>query len=239
MNYARKEFILEEARQLLIKLWKKRAQIWSNPPDLEDLFPLPVDIIIKNILGIQYEEPVEIPSLASLRQEIVTTETVGFMDRVRNRIVVAQNIKNEWRRFTAAHEIGHWILHPSIKSHRDRPITGAERATLLRDPEEQEADLFAAELLMPRKVLRKYFIQHFGEMIDGRQPNEDLTVWLSAGTGESIDMIELAKRGARYRALLISKASTYKGRRLISLADRFGVSHTAMAIQLEELGLVK
>lgn len=239
MRYARREEIIEAARQLLIQLWKKRYQIWPNPPNVWDLFPLPTEIIITELLGVEYEEPIEIPSLASLRQDIVTAETAGFMDRDHPRIVVAQNVKIEWRRFTAAHEIAHWILHPAIKSHRDRPITGAERANPSRPPEEQEADLFAAELLMPRKILRQYFNRYFGEIIDGREPNEDLAFWLSAGTKQNIDFIELAKRPARYRALLISQLSSYKGRHFISLADRFGVSPTAMAIQLEDLGLVK
>jgi Zn-dependent peptidase ImmA (M78 family) len=233
MDYAQKKLIIEKARQLLIELWNKREELGLNVSEAEDLFPLQLDIVIQGLLGIKYEEPVEFPSLTSLTQEIETLKTAGFMDRLGRRIVVPQNFKIEWRRFTAAHEVAHWILHPEVKYHRDRPITGAERANFSLSIEEQEANLFAAYLLMPSKIVNLYFKRCFGKPIDGRQPNEELAVWLSS------DSIELAKRGSRYRALLISQQSSYKRKRFIPLADRFGVSPTAMAIQLEELGLVK
>src|SRR5205085_8276692 len=153
------------------------------------------------------------------------------------RIVVAQKFKVEWRRFTAAHEIGHWILHPSVVSLRERPLTGAERANPSRPAEEREADIFAAELLMPRKVLTEYFTRHFGACIDGTRPDEELAFWLSAGAGRDINMIELSKYGVSYRAFLISGLSSYRSRHFVSMADRFGVSLKAMAIQLEKLGL--
>ena len=51
------------------------------------------------------------------------------------------------RRFTIAHEIGHYVLHP--REGLDREDTAAN-FTLWNDPgEETEANLFAAELLMP------------------------------------------------------------------------------------------
>jgi Zn-dependent peptidase ImmA (M78 family) len=238
MSYPQSE-IIEKARQLLVRLWRKRDQIWLTPPSVEALFPLQPEIIVKDILAVEYEEPIEIPTLASLRQEVITTDTAGFIDRENNRIVVAQNFKAEWRRFTIAHEIGHWILHPAGQSFRHRPITGAERANPTRPVEEREADLFAAELLMPRKILKSEFNQRFGVCLDGSQPDQELAFWLSAGLGRDIDMIELAKNGTSYRAFLISGLSSFRGRHFIPLADRFGVSLKAMAIQLEKLGLVK
>jgi len=60
--------------------------------------------------------------------------------------------------FTAAHELGHWILHPKEMAAQPelgiviyrRPI-GDEI-----DPLEQEANHFAANLLVPEHMLRKY-----------------------------------------------------------------------------------
>lgn len=61
----------------------------------------------------------------------------------------------EWKRFTIAHEIGHFILHydrdadNGIYAHREH-IKGKNEA-------ENEADFFAANLLMPReKFMNKY-----------------------------------------------------------------------------------
>jgi hypothetical protein len=53
------------------------------------------------------------------------------------------------RRFTIAHEIGHFVLHPE----RGRP----ERGGVVNEAgrmEEREADAFAAELLMPEHLVR-------------------------------------------------------------------------------------
>jgi len=239
MKPSRKAAIIERSRQLLIQLWMMRDQLWDDPPSAEDLFPLPVEILIKGLLAIKYEEPIELPSLTSLTLKVSADETFGFMDRDSRRIVVPQNFKTEWRRFTAAHEVGHWVLHPKVKYHRDRPLTGAERNNAFLPPEEQEANLFAAYLLMPSRTVRKYFERHFGDSIDGREPNEELACYLSASAGQNIDAIDLAKRGPEYRGLLISQTSSYDGRRFIPLAARFGVSPTAMAIQLKDLQLVR
>jgi len=59
------------------------------------------------------------------------------------------------RRFTIAHEIGHFVLHPE----RCRPERGGavnEAGRL----EEREADSFAAELLMPEHLVREAVREH-------------------------------------------------------------------------------
>jgi Zn-dependent peptidase ImmA (M78 family) len=53
------------------------------------------------------------------------------------------------RRFTIAHEIGHYILHPSEILHYDRPEAIHFRAKNVSSLQEVEANYFAAELLMP------------------------------------------------------------------------------------------
>jgi Zn-dependent peptidase ImmA (M78 family) len=54
------------------------------------------------------------------------------------------------RRFTIAHEIGHFVLHPE----RCRPERGGGVNEAGRR-EEREADTFAAELLMPEHLVRE------------------------------------------------------------------------------------
>ena len=54
------------------------------------------------------------------------------------------------RRFTIAHEIGHFVLHPE----RVAPERGG-LANMAGGRLEREADLFAAELLMPEHLVRR------------------------------------------------------------------------------------
>lgn len=62
------------------------------------------------------------------------------------------------RRFTVAHEFGHWRLH------RDELRNNPKRSILFRiaigklnsDPEEKEANIYAANLLVPLDILKKY-----------------------------------------------------------------------------------
>ena len=62
------------------------------------------------------------------------------------------------RRFTIAHELGHFALHSGIRMHVDRDFRVNWRdddSSKAVDPEEMEANRFAAELLMPTNFLLK------------------------------------------------------------------------------------
>jgi Zn-dependent peptidase ImmA (M78 family) len=58
------------------------------------------------------------------------------------------------RRFTIAHEIGHFVLHPE----RQRAERGGAVNSGMRS-QEREADRFAAELLMPEHLVRHAVVQ--------------------------------------------------------------------------------
>jgi IrrE N-terminal-like domain len=59
------------------------------------------------------------------------------------------------RRFTIAHEIGHFVLHPGRqRSERGGKVNEAGRVL------EREADAFAAELLMPEDLVRQAVDEH-------------------------------------------------------------------------------
>jgi hypothetical protein len=62
----------------------------------------------------------------------------------------------ERRRFTVAHEIGHWVCHREAGP-RVCDLTSARAA---RDPLEREANTFAAELLMPAAEVRAAHARH-------------------------------------------------------------------------------
>ncbi len=57
------------------------------------------------------------------------------------------------QRFTIAHELGHFILHPQ----KDAFVDYRKEKTEIRTSKERHADMFAAALLMPRQRLLKDF----------------------------------------------------------------------------------
>jgi Zn-dependent peptidase ImmA (M78 family) len=65
------------------------------------------------------------------------------------------------RRFTIAHEIGHWVCQ--VREGRGAEILCRPDPSLARraDPREREANVFAAELLMPAGEVRRLAAEGF------------------------------------------------------------------------------
>lgn len=61
------------------------------------------------------------------------------------------------QRFSIAHELGHFILHPQKDAFVDLDYRKERADGTARPPRERHADMFAAALLMPRKHLIKDF----------------------------------------------------------------------------------
>jgi Zn-dependent peptidase ImmA (M78 family) len=59
------------------------------------------------------------------------------------------------QRFTIAHELGHFFLHPQKDTFID--FRKGKKKGEVRSPREKHADMFAAALLMPRELLLKDF----------------------------------------------------------------------------------
>lgn len=120
---------------------------------------LPIDVVkIAKRLG------------AQVRLSRASDDLSGFMlrDDGTGQVVIGVNAEHPppRRRFTIAHELGHLLLHPAERVHVDRGL----RVTLkLRnskssegtDIEEREANLFAAELLMPKRLILDH-IEKYG-----------------------------------------------------------------------------
>lgn len=67
---------------------------------------------------------------------------------------VNTNVRNyARRRFSIAHELGHWEMHPDLT--QGRYCTETDLTDYHRSPEEIEANTFAACLLMPRFLMRE------------------------------------------------------------------------------------
>lgn len=67
---------------------------------------------------------------------------------------VNANVRSDARRrFSIAHELGHWEMHPDLT--QGRYCTETDLSDYHRSPEEIEANTFAASLLMPRFLVRE------------------------------------------------------------------------------------
>lgn len=231
--------IRTRASELLRNLWRRRAAIWTpTPVTADDIFPLDLRPVVQGGLGIRFEDPEYISPSGLGPAQSVPVQTAGFIDRKGGRIVVAQKFRNEYRRFTGAHEVGHWLLHPRLRYHRDRPLKGHERLTARRPPEEYEADCFAAELLMPIKYFRRCFFSRFREAIHISNLDESTVVWLAGRRPSSLRISDFVSRGRRHLAMQVATCRCFGSRHFDSITDRFGVSPTAAAIRLEDLRLV-
>lgn len=86
----------------------------------------------------------------------------GFLDIEKQTIYINADDPFQRRIFTLAHEIGHFMLHKEILEQEPGKYELVYRSQTLegiRDPIEQQANCFAAHLLVPKSMLDKYYHQ--------------------------------------------------------------------------------
>ena len=220
-------WIEKKARDLQVMLWNERNTFWPEgvPSDTTKLLD-PSKAI--NCIGYDYDLS---EYLGEFHDE--SSQVAGIIDRKAKRISISRRLPYNTLRFTAAHELGHAVLHSQAIMHRDRPLDGSAQNHGSREPMEIEADKFAAYFLMPDKLVR----QRFNDIFDESQ------FMLSEHTAFALDPSDpqgiIAQcTSSRDLAIKLAKADHYNGRHVRSLATQFGVSITAMAIRLEELGMI-
>ncbi|MGD9724443.1 MAG: ImmA/IrrE family metallo-endopeptidase [Pirellulales bacterium] len=110
--------------------------------------PVPVEKVAR-ALGISVQ-----------RSPVDDDDLSGFLYRNRKDAITVIGVNESHakarQRFTIAHEIGHFILHDMDDVHVDRGFSVKLRSGASsegRNIEEIEANLFAAELLMPKEFL--------------------------------------------------------------------------------------
>jgi Zn-dependent peptidase ImmA (M78 family) len=209
------------------RLWRERDQLWEGAPPTN---PIEVLDIRKALHLVGYDLVFESGLGNDPRTHI---EVAGLIDRDAKVVKASlQFVEPAYQRFTLAHELGHALLHPDGGGiHRDRPLDGMTRC---REPGEREADRFATFFLMPEKLLRECFVQRFGT--ECFVLTDDTAFALSRTTS---DGVQENNPTIRHLARTLAAAETYNSRSFKSLAAQFGVSIGAMAIRLEELGLLK
>jgi len=125
--------------------------------------------LVQRLLNEQhiYSAPVDVTRIAiALDVEVQETpaddDLSGFLyrDRARRKAIIGVNSEHHpnRRNFTIAHELGHYVLHDFDDLHVDREFKvwlrsdASSRGTNI---EEKEANLFAAEVLMPGHFLAR------------------------------------------------------------------------------------
>jgi Zn-dependent peptidase ImmA (M78 family) len=149
--------------------------------------PIPVDSIAEDLLGLRVAERDGLACSGMLvpwRREILLNAAEAKESAGR-------------RRFTVAHEIGHWICHclegSEVSEIHCRSSDVATDAP--PNPREREANVFAAELLMPEAEV-------FARHRDGLTPAE---------MAESFGVSELALRWRLYNFHLIDEPPAPEG----------------------------
>jgi Zn-dependent peptidase ImmA (M78 family) len=110
-------------------------------------FPVPVESIAEDLLGLAVDR--------------VEMECSGMLLPDERRILVNASEPETRQRFTIAHELGHWIcqcLEATVEPVYCRADEVDESAKSL----EREANVFAAELLMPEEAVRVADGNRFG-----------------------------------------------------------------------------
>lgn len=216
------------ARKLQREMWVNRERIWTGDVPTDPIDLLKPSIALE-VVGYDFE------LRDSLGQFIIDGETIevaGIIDNDLKLVHVSRQFTRDIRNFTAAHELGHAILHDARGLHRDRPLDGASTGRS-RGEVEIEADKFATFFLMPEKLVRATFQSVFGTGCFTL--NEDTAFALTGANAAN-----LMKNCSSLRDLSKILASTeqYNGAHFHSMAKQFRVSIEAMAIRLEELGLL-
>ncbi len=109
------------------------------------------------------EPPVPIEEIArryglQIRFQALQSDLSGFLYREQQRGVIGVNSFHPKvrQRFTMAHELGHFFLHQNDALYVDKAVQAKFRNNLSQqgiDEDEMEANLFAAEILMPRDLI--------------------------------------------------------------------------------------
>ena len=198
-----------EAQKVLVEYGKNIRRI-ETPP-------VPVENIIEKLFGLQLE-------LDDVRGRGFGPDALGCLYIKRKKIIIDSSLEYIEGRyhFTCGHELGHWWLHRewflqwkkqlSMLPEKDEPLVIC-RESEKRLRREQQADRFAAALLMPKKLVLAV-LQEKHVDLNPIFTDETLRYW-------GITKEEYCRKVAsQYNRI-------------------FGVSVQAMQIRLDELGLLK
>jgi len=214
------------AEQIHNVLWDFRDMIWDKDVPRWQQEILKPEIVLQKILGYQFG----FAGLGTTNDGGTMYQVAGQINNKEKIVVISKDIDTEVRNFTAAHELGHALLHPEMEVlHRDRPLDGSVPGT--RDIKEIQANKFAGFFLMPAGTVRAVFEEVFA--MEKFVINTNTVFRVGGGS-----VAQFSKRHPTLRSLSRFVAR-FQGGTFQPLHKIFGVSAEAMAIRLEELGLVQ
>jgi hypothetical protein len=131
--------------------------IWDG-----ETLPVPVEHIADSSFGLFVRDVDDLTSAPGVPDLAGATGLSGLLLPSAAEIWVNAAEARDWpprRRFTIAHEIGHWCMHRGggavwCRAHAVDPEPGPRPAY---PPEESEANEFAAALLMPAELVRRHY----------------------------------------------------------------------------------
>lgn len=221
--------IEEIVRKLQNTLWLQRERIWkketiNNPKDV-----LKPDVVLEKVMNYTYFLSA---SLGTHSQGGEIFEIAGLIDTTQKLVRVSKKFPQETQNFTAAHELGHAILHRQTVMHRDRPLDGS--TIVPKTLEETQADKFATYFLMPSRMVEEIFFEFFKTPKFVINQNTVFAI-----KGESIQIMRKRCQNRRGLARLLASTEFYGNKPFNSLAKIFKVSTETIAIRLEELDLLE
>jgi formiminotetrahydrofolate cyclodeaminase len=222
--------IEELAKKLQNTLWTYRGIMWKHNTPQTPVELLEPEAVLRKVLNFRVSYP-ESLGFNEVKGDIFMV--AGLIDKNRMEVKLSKHFSSQTIRFTAAHELGHALLHKQMVLHRDRAMDGS--SSIYRSKQEKQADKFATFFLMPGKIVKNVFIELFATEKLVVNQNTVFGLTNTAKVGEFRKRINDVDKFAYY----IAGVETYGGRKFKSLADIFQVSIKTMAIRLVELGLVE
>jgi Zn-dependent peptidase ImmA (M78 family) len=222
------EQIAIKVRELHARLWHDRETLWPGAVPQDPIELLDPGIALE-VIGYQFHLEEGLGLMPGSSGQI---EVAGIID-TRGKIVrVGRQFSTSVRAFTAAHELGHAVLHPTMNGmHRDKPLDGSPAAA---DRVEVEANKFATLFLMPARLVQARFAELFqAETFDLSEESA------FALAGCSLSDFHRSHGTLRQVSRAVASAPRFNGRHFSPLNEQFRVSREAMAIRLEELALVR
>ncbi len=212
-------------------IWKHRSDIWNKNTPKEPMDILDAKKAI-SLFGFKY---ISSHSLGQFQDNGSVFEVAGIINNTQKTIAISEKFPLEVRNFTAAHELGHALLHKKDMLHRDKPIDGSNTPHI-RPIEEKEADRFAIHFLMPKKQITQSFLKIFGA--EKLQINLETIIALQIEQVRNFTSFNNRFSNLREFTRYLAGLTYFNNNSFQSLSERYNVSIETMAIRLEELELI-
>ena len=144
------------------------SYVWDR-----DTLPVPIEDIADTHAGLLVRDVEDLGVAPGAPELEVGQALSGLLLPTLGEIWVNADEARQWpprRRFTIAHELGHWCLHRDVernvfcRASAIEPFTPEQRPPL--PPAEEQANSFAAALLMPARLIEEQYARSKGDFMN-------------------------------------------------------------------------